>query len=332
MAAGVLFYRGVFGIIICSLNIVGNVMTIFAFFQIKLLSANPSNLLILALSFADLFYGIVVLILDAIPYAFLDDYIYGEYGCMLLVSFSNFFVVGNLILVAISIDRLLLVTVNYSTYVKIQTKSRIRLAIAVCLSIGAVSALLDLSLWNYAKRTNPVAAKFNFSKNCFSPARFTKWFGLFYSLGLFCIPVFLVGILSGIFFCLLIMRIRKTNAVRSMASFNNVTLSQRSNQNPTERVDNSTSEAKVRYTKAAVTLGVLVLAMGISILPYCFYILIGIFCPDCTNTTALYVVLTILQLNPLLDPFFYSATQRNIRDFYKNKLAKLHGRIRDFLP
>ena len=329
MANGVLFYRGIFGLIIATFNIIFNTLTIIAFFQVKILSLNPSNLLILALSFADLLYGTVVLILDSIPYAFLSYYPYGEYGCMLLVSCSNFYVIGNLLLVAISVDRLLLVLLNYSTYVKFQTKLRIKIAIAACCAMGAASAAFEMGLWNYAKKTNPVAAKFNFGLSCFSPARFTQWFGLFYSIGLYFCPVILIIVLSGVFFCLLRVRIKKANqigsSVGSRAASNGAQISTVSTNAVTidpPREKSEGTEVRSRYIKAAVTLGALVSAMGICILPYCTHIIVGIFCPECTSRTSLYVVLTIVQINPLLDPIFYSATQRNIRDYYRNKCDK----------
>ena len=192
--------------------------------------------------------------------------------------------------------------------------------------MGLVSALFEMSLWQYAKTTNPVAAGINFTKYCFSPARFTRWFGLFYSLGLFCFPVLLIGILSGIFFCLLRVRIRKVAAGSTTVSNSHGAgrvstvsgnVAEHSQRNGEE------VEPKSRYIKAAITLAALVAAMGICILPYCMYIIVGIFCSECTSVTALYIVLNIVHMNPLLDPIFYSATQRNIREYYRRKSNKV---------
>ena len=110
MATGIFYYHGVFATIITSITIIGNLLTIVAFFRVRMLRLNPSNQLILALSIADLLYAVFVLVFAAIPYAFLSYYPYGEIGCSILVAGSNFYVVGNLILVAISVDRLLLVS------------------------------------------------------------------------------------------------------------------------------------------------------------------------------------------------------------------------------
>ena len=332
MAAGIFYYHGVFATIITSITIIGNLFTIIAFFRIKMLQLNPSNRLILALSIADLLYAAFVLVFAAIPYAFLPYYPYGEIGCSILVAGSNFYVVGNLILVAISVDRLLLVSLAYSTYTKIQTRTRINLSIGVCYAMGLVSALFELSLWQYAKKTNPVAAAINFSKYCFSPARFTRWFGLFYSLGLFCFPVLLIGILSGVFFCLLRVRIQKVANGRTTSSNAQPNVGRVStvsgNVAENSRRNDEEVEPKSRYIKAAVTLAALVAALGICILPYCMYIIVGIFCSECTSVTALYIILNIVHMNPLLDPIFYSATQRNIREYYKSKCKKVLKFIR----
>ena len=400
MATGVLFYHGVFALIFACLNISGNLLIIIAFIKVKPLRVNPSNVLILALSIADLLYGSFVLILDAIPYAFMDVYPYGEYGCMMLVAGSNCYVVGNLILVAISIDRLLLVSMDYNKYIKFQTLSRMKQILAICCAIGLASAVFELSLWNYAKSTNPVAANINFSVACFSPARFTRWFGLTYSIGLFCMPVLLVTVVSGVFFYRLHQKLKKTRKIGSRTDTSSTkstaatlvhnetlnTAGDRSQQHVenadifreeispqnarlesiSEHVNNNTKKCNLggsttqepirsaaaalqagtdskstvntkvtnkpqssmdttrsRYIKPAITLGVLIASFSISVLPYCTYIIVGIVCPACTSITALYTVLTIVQLNPLLDPIFYSATQRLIRDYYVKKIRNI---------
>ena len=73
-----------------------------------------------------------------------------------------------------------------------------------------------------------------------------------------------------------------------------------------------------RYIKPAVTLAVLVLAIAISMLPTCIYRIVQAL-TEKLNSNMVYIMWIILQLKPLLDPFFFAATQKGIREFYGKK-------------
>ena len=344
MAKDIFYYYGIFSTIITCINITGNTLTVIAFINDKSLRVNPSNTLILALSVTDLLYGLTVFTFVSVPYVFALGYPYGEAGCMTLVTFSNLYVVGNLLLVAISIDRISLVGMNYSKYVKMQTPKRMKVFICICYSTGIAAALFELSLWKHAKNTIKSAASIDFDNYCISPSRYITWFGPLYSLGLFCVPAVVVGILSAVFFVLLHARIQNTRkignsvasgsvsqAMASRATQSSVTATVNASQAAEARSSDSRddgSDTKNRYIKPAITLGALVASMLFCLFPYCIFLIVGVFCRACNKTDVRFILLLFVQMNPMLDPIFYAATQRNIRRFYKTKCSKLYKWVR----
>ncbi len=312
---------GVYTTLVSVFTITGNLLIILAFIWEHSLREKASNLFILALSSADLMYGVYMCVFST-PLAILRVFPYGEIGCMLAVGLSNItYIYGNFLLVAISIDRVLLVSMDYSRYSTFQTKPRVKLTIFICFVSCVAITVFELCLWNYAKRVNIIARSLTFSHYCLSPPRRIKTFGLSYSLGFICGPVFLVAILSSAFFCLLYKRIKKNSKIGNDSSSS--ANSQPSANNSTDsNNDGSSSHGVKRYMKAAVTLSALVTSMGVSMLPYCIYVLVELFCPLCSDPKLVYILLTIIQCNPLLDPIFYGATQPKIRQLYKNKFRK----------
>ena len=120
--------------------------------------------------------------------------------CIIITAFNNLYLISNLLLVAISIDRVLLVSLPYPKYVKTITVFRVRIAILVCYSIGLVAAVIEVSLWNFAVRIS--AVEIDFKMLCRSPPRYLEWFVFIYYFAFIVFPVFLIGILSAVFvFC-----------------------------------------------------------------------------------------------------------------------------------
>ena len=137
------------------------------------------------------------------------------------------------------------------------------------------------------------------------------------------IPLFLVSSLSAIFIKRLLLKIRKNRRILPVSQNYDDNTTAGGNreeilrQPATEETSRETT--KKRYIKPAITLGALVVAMAISLLPSCIYWavspLIGSF-----NSTISYALYFVLQLNPLLDPIFFAATQKDIRVFYGKKI------------
>ncbi|XP_072046840.1 adenosine receptor A2a-like [Amphiura filiformis] len=324
-----LFY-GISSLVISSFTIVGNGLILFAFFQERSLRDNPSNNFIIALSLNDLFYGVINFIFIGIPYTFIDGYPYGEIGCMMYASLNHIFVVGNLLLLAISVDRVLLVAIKYPRYPKFQTSSRVGIAIAMCCITGLLLAIGELSLWNYAKKVDHIAAVLNYKQYCLSPPRRLREFGLVLSFGFYLFPISAIFILNGLFFSFLIRKIKGHFKVGNSSIQSEVDAMRRNQmQAASNHEEDGSSSTKNRYIKPAITLGVLVGAMAISNIPYCTYIIVVAFCETCKNPTMVGIYALNSQLNALLDPLFYALTQRKIGNFYRKKARRFWDWARD---
>ena len=289
-----------------------------SFVKIPSLQTHKSNLLIFALSIS----GVYKLVSYGIPFTFGLTSPVGEIGCMVTVPFEYTYMynAGNLLLVAISIDRVLLVSMDYSKYmyVKMITKSRLILTVGICFVLGQIPTVFYLSFWNYAKRNNANAAGINFVEVCLFPAIRLKGYSIFVSAWGYFLPLFLVGIIfSIIFFELLLIRINKNRKVAPELQYPN---SNRGNvgenreviPRPTEEASHDT--IKKRYIKPAVTLAALVSAMGISLLPNCIYLVVEAMTGS-LNADIRYIMWLILQLIPFLDPLFFAATQKGISEY-----------------
>ena len=327
-ALGISYIYGVFQCVVQPFTIVANFLIILAFVKIRSLQTHTSNLLIYALSVTDFVCGIMYLSGGA-PMLGLG-YPFGEIGCMVLVFLGYIYYIGNFILVAISVDRVLMVTLDYSQYVKIVTKLRINVTIALCILISFVAAVFEIMLWNYSKKNNVIASGINYDKICLSPPRRLKWFSTYHSVCFFILPVMLVGFFSVVFVYCLWARLRKNrrigiNATSTTGASSSVANSQHQSlatgSEPVNTVKDGT-HVKKRYLKSAVTLAALVLSMSITMLPYCIYTVYVAMSGD-INPRMTYIMIMVLQVNPLLDAIFYAATQKSIKEFYLNNIRAI---------
>ena len=326
MAVDTYFIIGVVECAVQLITILANMLIIVAFFKVQSLQTHSSNVLIFALSVVDLTSGAYQFLYIGVPYALRLNPPLAENGCMIAVVLEYVYFTGNILLVAISIDRVLLVSMDYSRYVKTVTNLRLKVTIGVCVLIGQLGSVFELSLWNYAKRTNEVAANINFVEVCFWPVRRLKWFGIYVSVCQYCLPLLLVAVFSIIFVRRLLIRIHRNRRVGPEASNTDSNEgSARLSENQTvgsTSSDTNHGSVKKRYIKSAVTLAALVSAMGISMLPYCIYLIV-VSLTGSFNSTLTFSMYLVLPLNPLLDPLFFAATQRGIREYYGNKIRTL---------
>ena len=313
----------IIGISLCvtqPVTIIANLMTIAAFMKVPSLQTHTSNLLIFALSITDLVCGVYQLLYYGIPSAFGLRPPLGEIGCMVSVPLEYTYNTGNFLLIAISIDRVLLVSMDYSQYVKMMTKFRLKALAGICVMICQVASIIELSFWNYAKRNNANAASINFKKLCLFPARRMNSFSIYVSVCYLFLPLIAVGIFSIIFVKRLLIRVRGPQRIAPVTDDNNSNI--RSAGENREEIAREETTTKKRYVKSAVTLAALVAAMGVSLLPYCTYRIVNALNGE-LNSNMEYAVYLALQLNPLLDPLFFAATQKGIREYYATKIRAI---------
>ena len=111
-------------------------------------------------------------------------------------------------------------------------------------------------------------------------------------------------------------RLKKTKSSEASQA-SQVPSAQQANQEPSGSSRQGNSFTKNRYIKPAVSMLILVFAMAICMLPYCFYVMIiELFCETCNTLKVIYAVFLLQFCNACLDPFLYGMTQRKIRRFY----------------
>ena len=307
----------------------GNLLTIIAFWKETKLREKPSDALILALACIDFVTGLIVLPLNGPLYITPGHWPLEEIGCRILISSAVAVqTISLFLLIGISLDRYLLVSLEYSKYVKLQSKRRIKGYIVITLAISIIAIFIEQAMWNYGKTINEVAAGINFNRVCLSPIRRVATFSTFYFLLFFFLPVVMVCGLSIAFLMLLRRRIKKKARVGVSTQSRPDQRSTASATPATEETSDGqgTSDASVRnrYIKPALTLIALVSAMALCMLPYCLYVIVvEWFCSECRNVPVLYAVLLLQFSNACLDPILYAATQSKIRRYYQARLKSI---------
>lgn len=312
--------------VVCFLTVIGNSATIYAFWKVPGLREKPSEFLILNLSVADLMTGLLAIPLVSPMYITPGNWPLGESGCRFIVFPFNLSIHTSLgLLLAISIDRFLLVYLEYPKYLKIQSQARINFIIACCWGFAALTVVIEQSVWDVAKGLDEVAANINYDRVCLSPPRRLQSFSISFFLGLYFTPVVLVCGFSLAFLCLLRKRLIKNKVRQAPQSTTGTVSSAPSHENQPQPDQSATggsqgesrSRVRNRYIKPALSLIALVFGMAVCMLPYSLYvIIIELFCPKCNNIPVLFNLLFLQFCNACLDPFLYALTQRKIQKLY----------------
>ena len=312
------------------LTILANLATVYAFIKDRSLREKPSDLLILSLSGSDLMMGLIVLPL-ASPNMMLNGYWpFGESICRVMNVVSAMSSESSLlILVAISFDRYLLVSIPYPRYVKRQSQHRIYLYIGMSWGIAAVPCVIEGIFWEHAKKIDATAAGIDFNTTCLSPSRRIGELAAVLFLVFVLMPILFVIFLNTVFLYRLRKRLKARNRVNPSNHADEGDMSTDTNSAPINHnlgtgetrisASSSSNRKKSKYMKPAITLAVLVAAMLVCMLPYCLYVMVvEVFCPGCdSDITVVWNLSLLIDLNSLLNPCLYAATQNKIRRFYR---------------
>ncbi|XP_072022097.1 beta-3 adrenergic receptor-like [Amphiura filiformis] len=305
--------------------------TIAAFLKVTLLQQKPGYLLILNLACADLGIGLVEIF--HFPQLALKMWPYGKSGCMLINFMINLFLTAGLVtIVAISMDRFLLLSREYPKYLRIQSRKRIICIIGGIWLYGILMGIVDVLFWD--KLTPPgFHDYFDFSKNCRSPPNHNLVFALVKFFTQMIGPLLAVESFSVAFFVRLIRKLRQPMvhpmSNTSMASQN--PSSSRSAAGPSgsstgpmahgAAIPRPDADPNKRYKKAAIVLGAIVLVVNICTLPFVLYAFITPFCTQCNKAYHRDQLAYVMYLNSCINPFLYAATMIKIRKFYKRVLC-----------
>ena len=310
-----------------------NLAIMWAFWKIKSLGEKPSDYLILSLACVDMLLGSIMVPLHLSPRIF-GRWIFGEIGCQFavlvaLASVTN----GPLLICCITLDRLLLVTLEYPHYIKFQSKHRVLLTIAICWILAIVPGTSDLCLWEYAKSVSDIGI--NFKLLCLSPVRYgIPNVSLVFVFLFLLLPVFLVTSLSIAFLYALrlrLARIRRLGPERSDDENMGTDGSRCTSESGQRSCPVAASETQIglqqnrsRYLKPATTLGAIVLASAITTVPYITYVVIvGTIWPQYLSQRSAYPIIMLMYCKSICDPVMYALSESKIRRYYVTRFREL---------
>ena len=343
-----------YAIFIPTLIIVSTIMnlaTIAAFWKLPSLREKPSELFLLNLSCADLLLtGMVLLPFGSFVTSTLGYWPTGENGCIVNFALLNLSIHGSLFgLTMISVDRFLLVYMEYPQYLNKVTRANVYKVIATGWALAMLSVVIELSLWNVAKDIDETARNITFEFVCFTTT----------SCARIITAVLFDSVLLPRYRCLhyecsISLPTPQTASKEQCpqktsdstgtpqgtlspgpgetTTTSKIKLTSTSTGDLDKKRDHMTSTKnkstgsnldrvmRNRYVKPGITLIGLALAMASCMLmPYCLYVLmIGI-----NETTVLYGLLSLQFSNAALDPFIYGLTRRKVRRFYKSRFLKI---------
>ncbi|XP_022081607.1 D(2) dopamine receptor-like [Acanthaster planci] len=214
---GITVFLGVLLFVLSAVTIIGNVATILAFRKSRELRRRTSNLLIFSLSCSDLLIGATGLPFAATTCS-LGDWPLGKPVCIIGAFFSVVGVCGGMYTVtAINIDRWLLVSREYTTYLRIQSPRNIKLQIAAAWTLAFLISSCESLIW-VSGGARKVEASIDFTMECRSPVRTDLRFAFVIGVLLFLIPFAIMLLCSLRFVVLLRRRLRKPSPKISSSS------------------------------------------------------------------------------------------------------------------
>ena len=308
-------------------TLVGNLATIVAFVKVRSLHEKPSDLLILALSCAD--FGLGIDIILHFPVSAVGYWPWGEIGCQIYVLLGNTCVFSGVIITAfISLDRYLLISREYPMYIKLLTKRRIIISICLIYGYSSIMGIIEVTLWNYVPVPGGGKKNFDYSRECRSPPKHNFIYAMVMLMVNMFVPMIVVECLSFLFVVRLRSKLKSRARVGNQAlsqsqSRGEITMASDSTNRPPRMGDTQNNASRNRYTKAAITLGALVITLNICMPPYVLYVIIvSFFCPECSNGSVREMLIYLIFVNSSINPLLYAATMGKIRRFYKSVFCK----------
>ena len=160
--------------VIASATLVVNLANIIAFLHSKKLREKPANLLIFFLGIINIYQAATLLVAAFTAYFIRrrSQLLWSSNVCKIswfvIVSLHVSITQGLIFVTVIALDRILLVSMNYTRYVRFQSRHCIKATIAICWVLSLIPAVIDWGLWYFAKSKHQ---ELGLSKWCISPVK-----------------------------------------------------------------------------------------------------------------------------------------------------------------
>ena len=143
--------------------------------------------------FPDFSTSLITLPLWSPAYITPDAWPLSETGCRITAAFNNITVHGSLFaIMTISVDRFLLVLIQYPKYLRLQSCHCVNATIAACWIFALLTVVPQQAIWNIAKEIVLTAKDIDFSRHCLFPPRRVKIYSSTIFLSLYFVPVVLL--------------------------------------------------------------------------------------------------------------------------------------------
>ena len=345
------------GVILTFFGVIGNVATIIAFIFDKQLRIKPSDFIILNLAISDLGMSALVTPWLLISLSIFGRWPLAEIGCRIFcMAELTFIASGILFVILISLDRLQMLSLDYSKYVKRWNTRRVFQIIALTWCVALSPGIFEIATWDMIYFSLPNNTRPNFNVLCLRPTSWRPDTNVICFLFVAVIPTALVAILGMLIFINLRRRLKKWRrvgyggssvadtavdnqpATANQENHANVSGSEKredqlaatnansetvnanhGGQRAENKVDNSVINK--RYIKPIVTYFCLVICLVICTFPISLYqVVISSTCPECMSFNTLIYLVALLYFNACLNPMMYSLTNSKIRDFYRRQM------------
>ena len=163
-------FLSIIGIVMMIVGTTANLGTIVAFFTDPKIGVQANDLIVLNLAFADLGTVFISTPFKIVITSICGRWPLGEIACFIIFPISNItLAAGFFFIILMSWDRHIMLSVEYSEYLKRMSRKRLKVIIAVIWIISCAPGLIEMIFWNTMVQNTPKEHQIDFSKTCEGP-------------------------------------------------------------------------------------------------------------------------------------------------------------------
>ena len=175
----------------------GNIGTIAAFLTEQSFNIKASDLITMHLAFADLGMSIFTIPIFQVMVGAYGYWPWGEVSCRILLSIAMVLIfAGILFIILMSWDRYLMLSLQYSDYLKKMSQRRVKILIGLTWLAATSQAVYEAAFWDIIIAATPTQYRTDFNKECDCPSMKLLTASYFCTFIFSVIPVFAIAILA----------------------------------------------------------------------------------------------------------------------------------------